>query len=150
MIDLLDGLVMEYYGRDHIPFAEYAGEGILVLKDTNELYCQFKAKQFTDGETLLICYILPSSIDRINIEKWKTDPILGDRLKGRTKDGQFFEAIGANNGQCLIQDDPIVVGVIFKPMQIQVGAIDEQPIDSIFFGITNFLFKGIGSVPNFL
>ncbi len=141
--DSLDGFVMDYYGRDRIPFAEYAGDGTLILKDQIELDCQFKAKQFTDGETLLICYILPNSIDRIYIEKWKTDPILGDSLRGRTKDSQIFESIGLNNGRCFIQDDPLLVGVIFNPMQIQIGAIEDEPVDSISFGITNFLFKGI-------
>ena len=122
MIDSLDKMVMEYYGRDRIAFANYAGEGKLVLKDHIELDCQFKAKQFTDGETLLICYILPTSIHRISIERWKTDLILADCLKGRTNDGQIFEAIGANYGQSLIQDEPLAVCVIFEPMEIRIGS----------------------------
>jgi len=142
MIDSLGEIVSEYYGMDRKSFVGYKGEGTLVLEEHIELNCQFKAKQFTDGETLLICNISPSSIHQIDIEEWKTDSVFGDSLEGRTTDGKIVKTIIADYGQSLIQDDPLVVAVIFNPKQIEIGAIDVEPIDSILFGITNFLFKG--------
>jgi hypothetical protein len=143
MIDLLDSWIMEYYERDRKPFIEYKGEGKLVIEDQIELVCEFKAKQFTDGDIVLICNILPISFHNIIIEKWKNDPIWANCLKGRTKNDQLFEAINVNIGQRLIQDDPLIVCVIFEPKELRIGEIGDMPIDSISFGITNFLFKGI-------
>jgi len=34
---------------------EYAGEGMLYLKDDGQISCQFKAGQLTDGEIILLC-----------------------------------------------------------------------------------------------
>jgi len=143
LMNELNKFVTDYYSRDHIPFIEYFGEGKLVLKDRNELNCKFIAKQFTDGETLLICHILPISIHRISIERWKNDLVWGNSFIGQTMDGKFFEAIEINNGRSLIQDDPLIVCAVFVPREFRVGMIDNVSFDSISFGITNFLFKGI-------
>ena len=138
----LDKFVMDYYCRDHIPFVNYLGEGRLILQDQNELECKFIAKQFTDGETLLICYVLPISIHQISIERWKTDVVLGKRFVGQTTDGKFFEALEVNSGERLIQDDPLIVCAVFVPREFRIGKIENASFDSISFGITNFLFKG--------
>ena len=143
MIDLPGPGNMKYYGHDSDAFIEYMGEGILVLEDYTKLDCEFKAGQFTNGKIVLICSLLPISIHRINTEQWEQGTIRANYLKGRTSNDQIFEAIevGFSHIQFL-NDNPIVVGAVFTPKEIRIGEIDDEPIDSISFGITNFLFKG--------
>jgi hypothetical protein len=143
MIDLPGPANMKYYGHDSDAFIEYTGEGVLVLEDYTELDCEFKAGQFTNGKIILICSLLPISIHRINTDQWERGTIHANYLKGRTSKDEFFEAIevGFSHIQFL-NDNPIVIGAVFTPNEIIIGAVDGEPIDSISFGITNFLFKG--------
>lgn len=142
MIDFPGPGNMKYYGHDSDAFIEYVGEGKLVLEDA-ELDCEFKAGQFTNGQIILICSLLPISIHRINTKQWEQGTIRAKCLKGRTSEDEFFEAIevGFSHIQFL-NDNPIIIGAVFAPKEIIIGAIGDEPIDSISFGITNFLFKG--------
>lgn len=143
MIELPGPANMKYYGHDSDAFIEYLGEGILYLEDNTELDCEFKAGQFTNGKIILICSLLPISIHRIDAAQWEQGTIRANYLKGRTSSDEFFEAIevGFSHTQFL-HDYLIVIGAVFAPKEIRIGAIGEGPIDSISFGITNFLFKG--------
>jgi hypothetical protein len=152
MIDLPGPGSMAYYGHACNAFIEYEGEGILVLEDHTELNCEFKAGQFTSGNIILICSVLPISIHRIRTENWETRPIRANYLKGQTIKGQFFEAVEVNFAHSWgIHEDPIVICFIFTPKEIRIGELSELPVDTISFGITNFLFNGISyEIPGYI
>jgi len=144
MIELPGPGKMEYYNQACNAFVEYEGKGILVLDNYTELKCEFKTGQFTNGNIVLICNILPISIHEIIIDNWEKKPIRANYLRGRTMDGLSFEAVEVNFAHSWgVNENPPVVCFIFTPKEIRIGTLSDLPMDTISFGITNFLFTGM-------
>lgn len=132
---------LSYYGDS---MTEYEGEGIIALDGGKEFRCEFRTGQFTNGNIVLICSILPIEIHRINIRNWKEGFVRANCLKGQTRDGKLIKAkkleypMGSG-----VADDLTVVFGIFQPGALQIDMKKGGDVDGISFGITNFGFKGI-------
>jgi hypothetical protein len=157
----------------------YIGEGVLISEYGTRLPCKFEAGQLEDGLNFLICdcsivdlsrkeYFPNSNFENCSLldiknymgwNLWVTQNKLFQQFKsfeGLTSDGfDDFKITGKVGGYFSIYDDSIRdnlqrVKVAYHVKEFSINANEEENLQFVTFGVTNFVFTGNVSQGNIL
>ena len=124
------------------PIASYGGQGLLKLKDGQEVNCKFEAGQLRNGDVLLLCDFLPPLPFFLDIPAHK--------FVGTTSEGYRISSDERITETNYLPDIPVegktAVYAAFRLNKLDVRMReDDIQAREARFGVTNFIFQGTES-----
>jgi hypothetical protein len=116
--------------------AQYYGHGELTLRSGEKLGCKFEAGQLNNGDSIMLCDFSP-------LIRFIQD-ISGSSFKGTTSEGYRITANGADIMNYLPEIPAGRSGtwesILWRDISVQM--VEDDKVNRINFGITNFKFSG--------